>query len=101
MRAPVRADVPDGEHSYTWDDESEYYGEWAGGQASGRGTFVWPSGDPEPRSWFFVMVGGAGGQAERKSSACDCSRRVLGMESTFNHLARLAMACLALVRLRT
>lgn len=43
-RPPLEADMPDGEHSFVWDDGSEYFGGWHEGQAHGRGVFSWPSG---------------------------------------------------------
>ena len=43
-RVPVASPVADGRHHARWPDGSEYYGEWRGGKAHGRGAFVWPSG---------------------------------------------------------
>ena len=44
-RAPIQEDEDDGEAHHRWSDGSEYFGEWHGGQPSGRGIFVWPSGE--------------------------------------------------------
>ena len=43
-RVPVASPVADGRHHARWPDGSEYFGEWRGGRAHGRGAFVWPSG---------------------------------------------------------
>ena len=44
-RVPIKEDIDDGEAHYKWADDSEYFGEWRGGQPNGRGIFVWPTGD--------------------------------------------------------
>ena len=43
-RVAVASPVGDGRHHARWPDGSEYFGEWRGGRAHGRGAFVWPSG---------------------------------------------------------
>jgi len=43
-RVLVASVVADGRHHARWPDGSEYFGEWRGGRAHGRGAFVWPSG---------------------------------------------------------
>ncbi|KAK9845966.1 hypothetical protein WJX81_007112 [Elliptochloris bilobata] len=59
-RVPVASPVADGRHHAHWPDGSEYYGEWRGGKAHGRGAFVWPSGDRYEGEWADGRENGVG-----------------------------------------
>ena len=86
-RAPGRADVPDGEISFTWEDQSEYYGEWVGGEASGRGVFVWPSGELLMGVWVHDGSG-------RCSKLCTCASASPPASNQFAGLpVGLALSC--------
>lgn len=43
-RGPIAAEEAEGEEHREFPDGGEYFGEWQGGLAKGRGIYVWPSG---------------------------------------------------------
>jgi hypothetical protein len=43
-RGPIAAEGAEGEQHQEFPDGGEYFGEWQGGLARGRGIYVWPSG---------------------------------------------------------
>ncbi len=47
-RGPIAAEGVEGEQHHEFPDGGEYFGEWQGGLAKGRGIYVWPSGAQSP-----------------------------------------------------
>jgi hypothetical protein len=69
-RLLVASVVADGRHHAHWPDGSEYFGEWRGGRAHGRGAFVWPSGAPRPAARRCVPAGARGARQYLPGGTC-------------------------------
>ncbi|CAL8463327.1 g2861 [Coccomyxa elongata] len=67
-RGPVAVEGADGEEHREFPDGGEYYGEWQGGLAKGRGIYVWPSGVRYEGEWKDGMEHGVGTLTEADGS---------------------------------
>ncbi|BDA48811.1 probable phosphatidylinositol 4-phosphate 5-kinase 1 [Coccomyxa sp. Obi] len=67
-RGPIAVEGAEGEQHREFPDGGEYFGEWQGGLAKGRGIYVWPSGVRYEGEWKDGMEHGVGTLIEADGS---------------------------------